>query len=117
MPSIRFKQRRVIGVVFDHLPAKVRALHDFAASDRAGGRGHVTRSDNRNVCLAARIGRFPPAGRDVPVSVTFDIDDKGETWTRDFSSHVFWSHPSGRHRGDTRNSRGAVRPPNHTRTP
>lgn len=91
--------RRVMGRRFDRLPPAVRALHDFAASDRAGGRGSVTRGDNPLARLAARLGRFPPAARDVPVTVTFDIDAEGETWTRTFGGRRFWSRLSARRQG------------------
>jgi hypothetical protein len=91
--------RRVMAAAFDRLPAVVRALHDFAASDRAGGSGSVIRGHSLLARLAARVGRFPPATDNVPVTVTFAIDESGETWTRNFGGHVFWSHLSARRRG------------------
>jgi hypothetical protein len=41
--------------------------------------------------LAARLIGFPPAGADIPVKVSFDIDADGETWTRTFGTHGFSS--------------------------
>lgn len=85
---------RVMGPAFDRLPQPVRGLHNFLAADRASGRGSVTRGTSLIARLAAKLGGFPAASADTPVSVAFEITSQGEIWTRDFGGETFHSHLS-----------------------
>jgi hypothetical protein len=87
---------RVLGPDFARMPAPVRAMHAFIAGDRVAGRGHVERGADPVARLVGWAFRFPPAQADVPVEVAFSINDRGETWRRNFAGHRFGSHLSSR---------------------
>jgi hypothetical protein len=87
---------RVMGSDFDRLPIPIRALHNFLAPDRAAGRGSVIRGKSIAARLAAKLGGFPAATADTPVTVDFDVTPSGETWRRDFGGQTFRSHLSTR---------------------
>lgn len=83
--------QRVMGEAFSRMPPEIQAIHSFRMPGRASGRGSVARGDAYLARLIGWLFRFPPAGDDVPVSVTFDVDVAGETWIRDFGGHRFQS--------------------------
>jgi hypothetical protein len=85
---------QVLGRDFDRLPPPVQHLHNFLASDRASGRGSVTRGTSLIARLAAKMGGFPAATADTQVQVRFKVTPKGEIWTRDFGGETFHSHLS-----------------------
>ena len=87
---------RLLGPAWTLLPEPVRALHGEALSGRAEGRADIERGRHPLARAAAWIFGFPPPGRDVPVSVRFQRDAKGETWHRRFGKHAFKSHHSAR---------------------
>lgn len=82
---------RVLGTAFAQMPKEVRAMHAFIASNRATGRGKVARGRDPLARLLGWLFRFPPAQGDVPVEVIFVIDERGETWIRNFAGHRFRS--------------------------
>jgi hypothetical protein len=82
--------RQVLGDAYERLAPPIQDLHKIATSRRFEGRAEVTRGG----LLAQLIGRvvgFPPAGSDVPVTVTLTRTGKGELWQRDFGGHRFAS--------------------------
>jgi Domain of unknown function (DUF4166)/Saccharopine dehydrogenase NADP binding domain len=84
--------RRLLGSAFDALPAPIRAMHDGARE--AAGSADVERGTNLPARLIANLFGFPPAGRNVPLTVSFTSDAHGETWTRTFGTGAFSSHQS-----------------------
>ena len=80
--------QRILGAAWADLPASLRALH---ASRRASGRARVKRGAWLAGIVASIMG-FPQSGDDVPLIVTFDVADGGETWTRSFDGKSFSSH-------------------------
>lgn len=87
---------RVLGPAFARLPAPVQAMHAFTADAHVAGRGSVRRGGNLLARLVGWAFRFPPAEEDVPVAVTFTLDEVGETWWRDFAGRRFRSRLSSR---------------------
>ncbi len=89
--------RRLLGAAWDHLPGTVRALHDGDAGTAfAEGRADIARGPHPVARAVAWAFGFPPAGVDVPVSVSFERTRAGETWTRRFGRHAFRSHHAAR---------------------
>lgn len=79
----------LLGDAWESLPAEIRAMHEGAAM--AQGRASVERGGRIISRLMARLVGFPAAGTDIPVSVRFDTDKDGETWTRTFGTLRFSS--------------------------
>jgi hypothetical protein len=82
---------RVLGARFDALPAAVRTLHDLRAPSAWTGRATVERGPHPLARAIAWLSGLPPAGRDVPLRVTFTPADGREHWVRDFGGHIFRS--------------------------
>lgn len=80
---------RVLGSAFDGLPPMVRTLHEAEGRTSWAGRAEVTRAPGWRAALAARLLGLPPAGRDMPVRVTFTPIAGGERWHRRFGAHDF----------------------------
>jgi hypothetical protein len=83
--------RRLLGVRFDALPARVRELHDLTGPATWIGRADVERGTSWAARAAAGLFSLPPAGPDQPLSVAFEPVDGRETWTRAFGTNVFRS--------------------------
>lgn len=86
--------RRIMGDRFARLRPAVSAMHDDPWVVRARGRATVTASSNLVARILCRIVGFPPASRDLPVTVTFERIGDEEKWTRQFGRHVFCSRLS-----------------------
>lgn len=84
--------RQILGSAFEALPAPIQALH--AGTDVRSWRGmaQVSRGSGPLAALAAGLFRFPRAGQNVAVSVTFEPAADGETWRRDFGGRLFVTH-------------------------
>lgn len=102
IPSPRSLYQRVLGDEnWRRLPPAVAAMH--AAADgcfRVFGRAEVERGSGWLASLVAIAIGLPEAGKDIPVSVTFTIEDRRETWVRDFGGRQFFSRQldgTGRH--------------------
>lgn len=89
--------RRLLGPAWERLPEPVKALHGGTSSIRAEGRADIERGSHPLARAAAWIFRFPLAGVDVTVSVSFERDAQGETWHRRFGTQAFKSHHSSQH--------------------
>ena len=74
------------------LPPEVRELHSVQDVESFSGVAQVTRGTSVIARLAAWFFGFPPAGENVPVTVTKTRIDAGETWERNFAGRVFRSH-------------------------
>jgi hypothetical protein len=93
--------RRLLGEAWDRLPEPLRVLHDLDADLTAGGYASVERGKSPLARLAAWIIGFPPAGEDVPVSVSFRVQGGKEHWHRTFAGRRFAStQEAGRGRFD-----------------
>ncbi len=83
--------RRMLDEALDRLPAPLRAMHNLTSDLTAKGRAQVERGDGLLARLAARVIGFPPAGSDVPLTVSFRADQGREIWQRDFGGRIFVS--------------------------
>jgi Domain of unknown function (DUF4166)/Saccharopine dehydrogenase NADP binding domain len=83
--------RRVLGEAWDLLPPALRAMHAVTDTLTADGTAIVDRGQGLMARLVARLMGFPPAGRDVPVTVTFRVADGREHWGRTFGRYAFSS--------------------------
>jgi hypothetical protein len=83
--------QRILGEAWEKLPAEIKHVHDFAVMSRMTGTADVERGDSLMSRLIAALFRFPAAGHQVPVSVTFRADGGRETWTRIFAKRQFKS--------------------------
>jgi Domain of unknown function (DUF4166)/Saccharopine dehydrogenase NADP binding domain len=83
--------RRVLGDAWNLLPAPLQAMHDLDAELTAEGRAEVERGGGLLARLAAFIVGFPRAGKDIPVTVSFRVEDGREHWRRTFADHSFAS--------------------------
>ena len=83
--------RRLLGEAYASLPAPIQTMHDLADTLTVEGRASVARGKGVLArAIAAAVG-FPPAGRDLPVRVTFTRRGSREIWRRDFAGHTFSS--------------------------
>lgn len=74
------------------LPTAVLDLH--TQPGRFKGRCQVTRGRGMLIALALRIGRFPPTGEDLPVSLTTQKVGEDWLWRRNFAGHLTQSRLS-----------------------
>ncbi len=81
------------------LPAELQDLHRVIDVRRWSGRASIDRGEGVLSRLAGRFTRFPPAGRDVPVTVTMERQGETELWTRAFGPRRFRSRLSRPRRG------------------
>jgi hypothetical protein len=81
--------RRVLGSRFDTLPRQVRDMHDVQSIATVTGTCEVDRGRNPIARFIGRIFKMPPAGADVPVTLTFVPTDGREVWCRDFGGARF----------------------------
>lgn len=84
--------RTVLGSAFDDLPPQVIALHDSESERRWSGIAKVRQGSGLLARIVAHCISAPPSGDEVPVTVTFTPDDRGEMWTRNFGGNIFRSH-------------------------
>jgi hypothetical protein len=83
--------RRMLGEAWDRLPLPIRIMHDVRRELTADGIASVERGPGRLAALLAWVMRFPPAGREVPVTVAFRVRAGEEHWRRTFGNAVFAS--------------------------
>ncbi len=83
--------RRVLGDAWDRLPEPIQRMHVLNGTMAASGLATVERGHSFLARLIAWVFRFPKAGRNVPVKVTFTALGAGELWTRDFAGSRFSS--------------------------
>jgi hypothetical protein len=81
------------------LPEQLRDLHRVIDTRRWSGLAHIDRGAGVLARLVGAVMRFPPAGRDVPVTVTMQRQGGSEVWVRTFGATRFRSRLSRPHRG------------------
>lgn len=81
MPTL-FQQ--ILGAAFFGLAPCVRQLHGARAQVKYRGVASVERGSHPLAHLCARVAGLPAACKEVPTTVVFDVDPKGETWRRNF---------------------------------
>jgi hypothetical protein len=81
------------------LPPPLRDLHRVIDQRRWSGQAMIDRGNTVLSRLAGWLMRFPPAGKDVPATVTMERQGKTELWTRAFGPHQFRSRLSRPRRG------------------
>jgi uncharacterized protein DUF4166 len=83
--------RRVLGEAWDSLPEPLRAMHDLDGERSADGVAVVERGSGLLARLVAFVIGLPPAGADIPVTVSFRARHGREHWQRNFAGRVFSS--------------------------
>jgi hypothetical protein len=83
--------RRVLGSACDEMPESWRALHNVHSRLVVEGVAQIDRGGGLLARLVAAVMRFPPAGKDAPLTVTFDVENGRERWTRNFAGRSFFS--------------------------
>lgn len=90
MPPSPFEQ--LLGPDFALLPEPVRRFHSFAADTDTEGRSDITSPRGFLPWLVCKVSGLPAPGRDVPVTVAFDIHPDGsQFWRRRFASRRYQS--------------------------
>ena len=74
------------------LPPALHELHSVQDMESFSGLAEVTRGHSIIARIAAWVFSFPPAGRDVPLTVTITRTNKGEIWERNFAGRAFRSY-------------------------
>lgn len=82
---------RILGTAWQSVPGVIRAVHGAGPKLTITGAASITRGRGVLARLLARIMRFPAAGENVPVSVTFERHEDCDQWTRDFGGQGFSS--------------------------
>ena len=82
---------RILGTAWQSVSDVLRAVHGAGPKLTISGTASITRGRGVLARLLAWIMRFPAAGKDVPVSVTFERHGNYDKWTRDFGGQVFSS--------------------------
>jgi Domain of unknown function (DUF4166) len=83
--------QRVLGEAWDLLPRALQRMHSVNGSLVAEGKANIDRGSGLLARFIAWCVGFPPAGRDVPVMVTFRAEGDCETWRRTFAGRSFAS--------------------------
>jgi hypothetical protein len=81
-----------LGDRWGELPTAVRDLHSVHDMESFSGTAHVDRGKSLFARFLAWVFRFPPAGNDVPITVTMTRTECGETWERSFDGHILKSY-------------------------
>ncbi|MEY2863901.1 MAG: hypothetical protein RLY58_1608 [Pseudomonadota bacterium] len=77
--------QRLLGEAWPQLPDAIRQAHLIKTQKTLSGQATITRGSNRLARWVANLFSFPQAGQNVPVSVTFQVDQNGhEHWQRSF---------------------------------
>ena len=74
------------------LPPTVQRMHSVQDIETFSGRANVERGTSILARIAAWFFGFPPAGTDIPLTITKTRTGTGETWQRDFDGNVFRSY-------------------------
>ncbi len=82
---------RVLGENFDKLPEVVRIGHQVANTKIMPGRVDVVRGKNPLSQLVASIIGFAKTGTDQPITITMDLKNQKEVWTRTIDGKSFRS--------------------------
>ncbi len=83
--------QQLLGSTFETLPAKVKELHGTTDNRRWTGTANVKRGSGIISRIIARVIGFPDEASQMPVTVTFTSEGRGERWTRQFDGKSFSS--------------------------
>jgi hypothetical protein len=83
--------RRLLGDAWERLPNAVAAMHDLSIEHVASGTATIERGTSLLARWGAALIGFPPAGRAVAVTVSFQARATGELWRRSFAGRSFAS--------------------------
>lgn len=83
--------QRLLGTTWEQLPEPIRTMHDLHDAMAAEGTAQVERGTSPLARLAAALIGFPMAGDNVPVKVSFRVDNGREIWQRNFAGNQFTS--------------------------
>lgn len=83
--------QQVLGADFDRLPEAVRIGHQVLGTKIMHGRVDVVRGKNPLAQLAASSIGFAKTGSDRPITISMDVRDGMETWTRTIDDKAFRS--------------------------
>jgi hypothetical protein len=81
--------QRMLGEAWNLLPQPIRVMHGVSSTLVADGRADIERGSGLLASLVARVMGFPPAGRDIPLTVVFRVDGGQEHWHRTFGKSSF----------------------------
>ncbi|MEP4146082.1 MAG: DUF4166 domain-containing protein [Halioglobus sp.] len=73
------------------LPEEIKRLHRGQRTDRFSGVANVTRGTSPAAIFLGWCFRFPPAGQNIPVTITKIRTRRGELWVRNFDGKVLKS--------------------------
>src|SRR4029077_11215490 len=82
---------RALEPSFEQMPMPIRELHRPPGKTLFDGVAQIDDAANVLAAVAARLFRFPRAGRDVPVEVTSEPRANHEVWRRTFGGKGFSS--------------------------
>lgn len=82
--------REVLGEAWSRLPSEVRAMHPGRRAV-AQGQAEIAGGSNPLARLAVRLFGLPRPAQDTPLTVEFEPDAGGETWTRRFGGQTMTS--------------------------
>jgi hypothetical protein len=83
--------RRLLGEAFDILAEPIRRMHEVGQGLEADGMADIERGRGVLSRVVAFTLRLPPEGKNVPLTVRFDVKKGDEIWRRDFAGKVFCS--------------------------
>ncbi len=82
---------RILGTAWQSVPDVLKAVHSAGPKLTIRGAASITRGRGVLARILAWIMRFPAAGENVPVSVTFKRHGDYDKWTRNFGGQEFSS--------------------------
>src|SRR5689334_15359720 len=86
--------RHLLGDAWNALPLPLRQMHELpyaGITPMADGTAVVERGRGVLARLVAAVFGFPPAGREIPVNVQFEVRGAREIWRRTFAGRSFSS--------------------------
>jgi len=83
--------QQVLGADFEELPAAVRSGHQVSNTKTMRGRVDVVRGKNPLAQLAANIIGFAKTGSNKPITISMEVLDGMEIWTRTIDGQSFCS--------------------------
>lgn len=83
--------RRILGDIFDTLPAQIQAIHDDVRSRKWQGFAEVRRGEGILSKVMGSVIGFPKNAKQTPVTVEFNSIDGEEHWLRTFGKKSFSS--------------------------
>jgi Domain of unknown function (DUF4166)/Saccharopine dehydrogenase NADP binding domain len=83
--------QRLLGEAWQKIPEPIQRMHNLRDTINAEGIAQVERGTRLPARLAAALIGFPDSGENVPVQVSFSVDNGRELWKRNFAGKQFTS--------------------------